>query len=188
MRRRPPRQHQLRQDLEHVGRVQSALHHDRQGLAGELVDHAQHPELATVVRAMLDEVIGPDVVRPLRPQPDAGSVVQPEPTPLRLSCRRLQPLPPPDPLDPLGIRHPARLAQERGDPPVAVAAAGRRQRDDVCGQPLFVLGRAQDAALGRSRLARHPAGAALGDVERRAHLPDRFATAGGADCFPRRPS
>jgi hypothetical protein len=38
---------------------------------GELVEHAEHPALATIVGAILDEVIGPDMIALLRPQPDA---------------------------------------------------------------------------------------------------------------------
>ena len=58
----------------------------------------------------------------LRPQPDAGAVVEPEPAPLRLLLRNLQPLPPPDPLDPLAVHHPAGVPQQRRDPAIAVAA------------------------------------------------------------------
>ena len=57
---------------------------DRQAFAGELVDDVEHAELPSVVGAVLDEVVGPDVVAVLRPQPDAGAVVEPEPAPLRL--------------------------------------------------------------------------------------------------------
>ena len=30
---------------------------------------------------MMDEIIGPDVIRPLGAQPDAGAVIEPEPSP-----------------------------------------------------------------------------------------------------------
>jgi hypothetical protein len=69
--------HQFGQRLDDGGRVQPAVDADGEGLARELVDHGQHPELAPVVRPVLDEVVGPDVVRPLRPQPQARAVVQP---------------------------------------------------------------------------------------------------------------
>jgi len=55
---------------------------------------------APLVRSVLHEVIGPDVVRPFRPEPDAGAVVQPETTTLLLFLRDFEPLAPPDPLDP----------------------------------------------------------------------------------------
>ena len=53
-----------------------------------------------------ENVVGPDMVRTLRPQPDARAVVEPEPRPLRLSCRNLGPFPPPDPLDAFVVRYP----------------------------------------------------------------------------------
>src|SRR3954466_2754068 len=43
----------------------------RATLPGELVHHVQHPELAPVPGTVLDKVIGPDMVRPLWPQPHA---------------------------------------------------------------------------------------------------------------------
>ena len=45
-----------------------------QTFVGELVEHVEHPVPATIVGAILDEVIGPDMVALLRPQPDARSV------------------------------------------------------------------------------------------------------------------
>ncbi len=50
---------------------------DAQALAGELIDHVQHAQLAPVPGPVLDEVVGPDVVGPFGPQPHAGPVVQP---------------------------------------------------------------------------------------------------------------
>ena len=43
---------------------------DRQAFVGELVDHIEHPIFASIVRAVLDEVIGPDVIAVLGTQPD----------------------------------------------------------------------------------------------------------------------
>jgi hypothetical protein len=48
-------------------------------------------ELPAIVNPALDEVIGPDMVGALWPKPDARSVIQPEPTSLRLLLRNLQP-------------------------------------------------------------------------------------------------
>ena len=70
---------------------------------GELIDHGEHAELPPIVCSIHDEVIGPDVIGPARPQTDAGSVVEPQPAPFRLLLWDLQPLPPPDALDPLGV-------------------------------------------------------------------------------------
>jgi hypothetical protein len=61
--------------------------------------------------AVRDEVVGPHMARPLRPQSYAGSVGQPKPAPLRLLARNLEPLAPPDAGDPRHARIPARLVQ-----------------------------------------------------------------------------
>jgi hypothetical protein len=70
---------------------------------GELVEHVEHPVPATIVGAILDEVIGPDMIALLRPQPNARSIGQPEPAALGLLMRDLQPLALPDTLDPLSL-------------------------------------------------------------------------------------
>jgi len=49
------------------------------------------------------EFIGPDVVRPLRAQADAGPVIQPKPSPPGLPIRHLQPLLPPEPSAPEAV-------------------------------------------------------------------------------------
>ena len=75
---RPPAQdHHVGQGLQYVGGVELALDPDGQGLVGELVDQAQHPELPSVMGPVLDEVIGPDMVGALGAQAHARAVVQP---------------------------------------------------------------------------------------------------------------
>src|SRR5437016_9209136 len=89
---------------------------------GELVEHVEHPILASVMGTVLDEVVGPDMIALLRAQPNARSVGQPESTALGLLMGDLQPLASPDTLDPLVVNYPARLPQEFGDLAIAVAA------------------------------------------------------------------
>jgi hypothetical protein len=50
---------------------------------GELVEHVEHPILASIVGTVLDKVVGPDMIAVLRPQPNARSVGQPEPAALQ---------------------------------------------------------------------------------------------------------
>ncbi len=57
--------------------VQLAVHMDGQTSASIFVDDRQHPEGPSVMGPIHDEVIGPDVVRAFRPEPDAGAVIQP---------------------------------------------------------------------------------------------------------------
>ena len=66
---------QVGQDVDHVDGLELAVDPDRQALMGELIDDVEHAVLAPVMRAVLDEVVGPDVIGLLGPQTDAGAVV-----------------------------------------------------------------------------------------------------------------
>jgi hypothetical protein len=57
----------------------------------ELIDHIEHPVLAAIMGAVLDEVVGPDMVGMLGPQADAGAVGQPQPSAFGLLGRHFQP-------------------------------------------------------------------------------------------------
>ena len=73
------------------------------------VGDVEHPILASVLGAVFDKVVGPDIVALLRPQrmhePSASQSLP------RLGCSWDQPLTLPDTLDPLIVDYPARLAQ-----------------------------------------------------------------------------
>jgi hypothetical protein len=99
---------------------------------GELVEHVEHPILASVVGAVFDKVVGPDMIAVLRPQPNARSVGQPEPAALGLLMGNFQPLTLPDTLDPLVVDYPARLGQELGDLAIAIAAVLPGKLDNIC--------------------------------------------------------
>ena len=96
---------------------------------------------------VVDEVIGPDVVRPLRAQPDAGTVIEPEPGPFRLLLgdpgsspgQALEPFAPPDPLDPLVVHMPACVTEHGRDTAIPVSAVLAGQFDDVGGQPVLIV-------------------------------------------------
>ena len=62
---------EIRQHIDHIDGVELAGDPDRQAFVGELVDHIEHPIFASIVGAVLDEVIGPDVFAVLGTQPDA---------------------------------------------------------------------------------------------------------------------
>ena len=57
---------QVGQAVQHVVGPEPPSHHDRQAAPGKLVDHAQHAERPAILRSVLDEVVGPDMVRPAR--------------------------------------------------------------------------------------------------------------------------
>jgi hypothetical protein len=137
---------------------------------GKLVNDIEHSISASIVAAILDKVIGPDVIAVLRPQPDARSVGQPEPASFGLFIGHLQPLASPDALDPLVVDYPARLAQQLGDLAIAIAAVLPGKLDNIGGETLLVLTAARDLALRRAMLAERRTGATLGDMQLRSDL------------------
>ena len=147
---------------------------------GELIDDVEHADLAPLMGAILDEVVGPHVIAVLGPESDAGAVVQPETTALRLPGGHLQPLASPDPLDPLVVDEPAGPAQQLGDLAVAVAAVLPGQFDDVGRQPLFIITALRDLALRRAMLAERRTGAALGDGQLASNMLDAGTATRGA--------
>ena len=76
--------------------MELALDTDGETLARKLIDHAEHAEDFAIMRAVLDEVLRPDIAFIGRPQPDARSVAQPEPPAFGLFLRNFEPLTPPD--------------------------------------------------------------------------------------------
>src|SRR4029077_12214106 len=123
----------------------------RQAFVGKLVNDIEHPISASIVGAVLDKVVGPDVIAVLRPQPDARSIGQPEPASFGLFFGDLHPLASPDALDPLVVDYPARLAQQQPcDLAIAVAAVLLGKLDNIGRQTLLVLTATRDLALRRA--------------------------------------
>lgn len=120
----------------------------------------------------------------LWPQADARSVVQPEPTFLRLLLLNLKPFPTPDPLDAFDIHRPAFALQQGRDPAVAVPAVLVGKPDDVRSQRLFVGSPARLLALRRSMLAENPARHAFRHAELRDDMVDALPAPGRAQKFP----
>src|SRR5262249_31558156 len=139
----------------------------------------------SIMGAVLDEVVGPDMIALLRPQPDARSVGQPEPAALRLVRWDLQPLASPDTLDPLVVDYPARLARECGDLAIAVAAVLPGKLDNIGRETLLVVTTTRAPALWRAMLAERSTGATLGDMQLRSDLFNAGAATRGAQKFPR---
>ena len=147
MRRNAPRDEQLAEGLDDVGRLELARDTDGQALAAELIDDAQHPECPAVVSAVRNEVIGPDMVRSLRPQTDARSVIKPESSAFRLFGRDFKPLTSPDPFNTLLVHRPPGAAQQRRNPAIPVAAVLAGKFDDVGRQCGLVIGRRRGLPL-----------------------------------------
>ena len=130
--------------------------------------------------ALLEEVVRPDVVGALGPQPDARSISQPQTGALGLPGGDFQPLASPDPLDPLVVDQPAGPTQKLGDLAIAVAAVLPGQLDDVVGQPRFIVTAPRDLALRRAMLPERRTGTALGNRQRSSNMLDAGTATRGA--------
>ena len=78
-----PDQHRISHGLQNTQAVDASGDPDRQAFPGELIDQRHQPHLAAILGLGLHKVIGPDMVAPLRTQPDAGTVIEPQ-SPSRL--------------------------------------------------------------------------------------------------------
>ena len=130
--------------------------------------------------AVLDKIVGPDVVAVFRPQANARSVGEPQAPVLGLSGGDLQTLAPPQALDPFVVELPSRSAQELRDLAIAVAAVLPRQSDHVGSQPLLVFRAPRHLALRRAMLPERRTGATLGHLQHRPNMVDHCTPARGA--------
>jgi hypothetical protein len=62
-----PHDEEVGQNIDHIDRLELAGDADRQTFVGELIEQVEHPVLASLVGASLDEVIGPDMIALLWP-------------------------------------------------------------------------------------------------------------------------
>jgi len=136
--RRPMLDEQVGQHVDHVVGPEPSQRHHRQTFAAELVDDIEHPELASVARLILDEVVRPHMPAMLWPQPYTRPIAQPEPTSFRLPLRHFKTLPPPDAFHYRQADLPACMAEQGMDTAIAVPAIIPGQRDDVGRQMPFV--------------------------------------------------
>jgi len=67
-------------------------HVDREALPCELIDDGVHTELVTISRAVLNEVVSPDMVGVFWLEPDTRPIVKPQPAALRFSAGHADPL------------------------------------------------------------------------------------------------
>lgn len=124
------------------------------------------------------------MVRVCWPQPDARSVIEPEPALLRLLLRDLQPLPPPNSFDAFDVHHPTGVPQQSGDPAIAIAAVLGGERDDVGGESRLINRRRWNLALCGSMLTKNTTRKAFGDAMLGNDMIHAGSAAGGAYQFP----
>ncbi len=139
MTRHTAKAEQIREHVDHVERLQLASDPDGQALMRELLNDVEHPNPPSIIRAILDEVIGPDVVRVFRSQTDAGYIVEPQPSAFRMFGRHLQPLTSPDPstrLKPTVQPAPYSLLVMRDSQLRDLALRGTMLAQNTAGKPL----------------------------------------------------
>ena len=120
------------------------------------------------------------MVRTLGSEPDAGAIIQPNPTFLGLLLWDLQPFLPPDPFDPLMVHMPAAVVQQPSDHAIPIAAELFGQRGDVLGQPCLVRQTTGHLALRRAMLTQCAANPALRYAEGLPHMINALPAAGRA--------
>lgn len=175
-----PQNEQVGKHVDDINGLQLPLDADGDAFPRELVDHIEHPDFPAIVRPILDEIVGPDMVGVFRPKPDARAVVEPQPTALGLLVRHLQPLPPPDALNPFDVHDPASLVQHRGDAAITIAAILESERRDVGGQRRFVIRGLGDLALCGTMLTENQTCSTFGHLQFIDDMVHTSATTGGA--------
>ena len=148
---------------------------DRQTLTPGLFNDRQHPEGPAALCPVHDKVVGPDLVPVLRPESDAGTVIEPDPGPFRLLVGYLSPFPAPDALHAFIVHMPAAVSKQEWDAAVTIAAILRGKIDDSPGQGPFILSLHQGSALGISGLTEYLTGTTLGETQARCDVADHSA-------------
>jgi len=148
---------QFTQRIENITRVEPPLNSDSETLTRILIDHAEHAEDLSIMGAILDEVIRPDMALVLRSEPNTRAIIQPEPSAFGL----LQPFTSPDAIHPLLIHMPAIASQQGSDPAITIPAVSRGEFDNSVCQRLLVTARCLRLTLSRAVLADHTASTAL---------------------------
>ena len=171
---------QVGEHVDDVDCLEPAADPDGQALPGVFVDHIEHAELSAIVGSALDEVVGPDMVGVLGPQPDAGSIIEPEPPAFGLLLWNLEPLSSPDPFHPLVVHHPTDPMQHHRDPAIAIPAILGGKFDDIGSQCRFIFAGFGSLALGGSMLTKNTAGSPLRDAELGNHMIHASTAASGA--------
>ncbi len=176
---------EIREQVDDVDGFQLPGDTNGQTFMCELVDHVEHPVFPALMRAILDEVVGPNMVRPLGAKTDAGSIREPQPAALGLLGGNFQPLAPPDALDPFVVDDPAGgRSQKLRDLPIAIAAIPAGEFNDVGSQPFLVISPRWNAALRRTVLSEHTADPSFGHIQLGSNMVDAGAATRGAQKFP----
>lgn len=112
---------QITEDIEYVIGFECPLDSDRQAFAGVFINHGQHPDGLSIGQPFSHKIIAPDMVGPVRPETNAGAIVQIQPSPFLLPFRDFQALFPPEAFHPFVIHVPPFGFEQSGDPFISVS-------------------------------------------------------------------
>ena len=125
------------------------------------------------------------MVLSLWPEAHTGAVGKPEPSPLGLLGRDLEPLQPPDPLHPLVVHSPPITSQQGTHPAVPITSVPAGQLHQRPREGLLVIGYCYRVPLCSPGLRKRPAGAPFGDAIPLLYQFHASPSAGRAQKFPR---
>ena len=106
---------------QHIIMLETALHMDGKAFTRILINDSQHAERTTVVSAVGYKIIRPDMTLMLRSTSDAGAVIKPKSTALRLFLWNFKPFTSPDTFNPFEVDRPAFSPKQSRYPAVAIA-------------------------------------------------------------------
>src|SRR5579883_1118507 len=134
---------------------------NQQTLARMLIDQVQQSYAAAIMRPCGHEVVAPYMVPPLRSEPHARAIVEPQTSAWLLLLRYLQPLATPDTLHTILAYPPAGPLQQRRDPAIPITSVLAGKLDDRLCECIFVFSPDRTIALRAARLVGQPASPAL---------------------------
>src|SRR5471030_1876541 len=153
--------HDIGQRRDDPGGGPAAFRTHQQALARVFVDQVEQPYAAAIMCSCADEVVTPHMVPPLRSQPHAGAIVEPQPSSRLLLLRNLQPLATPDALHAILAHPPSGSLEQRRDPAIAITTVLAGKLDDRMRERIFVFTPYRTIALRAARLLGQPARSAL---------------------------
>lgn len=133
--------HHVGQRADRSGARPTSFATDHQALSGVLIDQVQYPRCATILRSGAHEVVAPHMVPALRPEPNARSIVEPQPPPWLLLLRNFQPFATPDALDSILANMPVRPLQQSRDASVTAPPVLAGQFNNCLCESILVFNR-----------------------------------------------
>ena len=134
---------------------------------------------------VVDEVIRPNVVPPGRAQPDAGTIIKPETTPLGLFPGNLQSFASPQSFDPFVVDLPTRSPEQGRNSAIAIPTILPGKLNHVGNQLRFIGAAFWPAPLGRAVLPQNLADTALRHLQLVANMINTQTAARRTQKFPR---